>query len=122
MTIKSNMTQKTLQSLEKLAGGPLTLGRCILAIRQSRELSQANFAKLLEISRQHLCDLEHDRKMVRPKLAAQYAKKLGESESQFIQLALQDMLEREGLQVDIKITLRKGRHRKLNVSKLVTDN
>lgn len=47
--------------------------------------------------------IEHDRKSVSPQLAAHYAEILGYSREQFIQLALQNIVDRAGLQVHIKV-------------------
>lgn len=104
MSINSKMTKTTLEKLEKLTGTKLTLGKLLWAIRQADEISQVDFADMLEISKQHLCDIEHDRKSVGPKLAARYAEKLGFSEEQFIRLSLQDLVDREKLNVHIEIT------------------
>ncbi|CAM4423848.1 MAG: hypothetical protein LEGION0403_FIIPPAGN_02190 [Legionella sp.] len=64
-------TQKTLGYLESLMGEKLTLGFFILAIRQGEELSQVEFAKTLGVSRQVLCDIEHGRRIISPKKAAE---------------------------------------------------
>ncbi len=103
MSTKNKMTDKTLASIEKITGEKLTLGKLLWAIRESEEVSQVNFAEKLDISKQHLCDLEHNRKTVSPRLAAGYAKKLGYSTNQFIRLSLQDMIDREGLNVSVEI-------------------
>jgi transcriptional regulator with XRE-family HTH domain len=88
--------------LEKLAG-ELTLSGLLLAIRQGEEMSQVEFAKLLGISRQYLCDVEHDRRTVSPKAAATFAKKLGYSPQQFVRLCLQDLVDRDGLKLKIDV-------------------
>lgn len=102
MTTKTN---DTLKFLEQAAGTKLTLGKLINSIRLGEELSQVEFAAKLGISRQQLCDIEHDRKTVSPKLAAQYATLLGYSVPQFIKLSLQSIVDRDKLDVlvDIKI-------------------
>jgi transcriptional regulator with XRE-family HTH domain len=105
MTIKSKMTSKTLKQLEKITGGKLTLGKLLWSIRMSDDMSQIEFAKLLDMSKQQLCDIEHNRKSVSPKLASDYAKKLGYSMEQFIRLALQDLVDREGLNVTVEVKL-----------------
>jgi transcriptional regulator with XRE-family HTH domain len=117
MSIKSKMTQKTLTEIEKMTGTKLTLGKLIWAIRQADEVSQVDFANKLGITKQHLCDIEHNRKSVSPKLAARYAKILGYSKEQFIRLALQDLVDREGLNVQVEITP-KGRRRHHDGSRL----
>ncbi len=108
MSIDSKLTQKTLKTLEKLAGTKLTLGKLLLAIRQADEMTQVAFAEKLDISKQHLCDIEHDRKSVSPQLAASYAEKLGYSQEQFIRLCLQDMVDRGGLDVIVEVTKKRG--------------
>ena len=107
MTIKSKLTLKSLDKIEKITGGPLTLGRLIWAIRQTDdECSQVVFSKKLGISRQQLCDIEHDRKSVSPKLANLYAKKLGYSPDQFVRLALQGMVDKAGLDFLVEVVHR----------------
>lgn len=101
MTTK--ITQKTLDKLEKIAGAKLTLGKFLWSIRMSDELTQVEFAKILGMSKQQLCDIEHGRKVVSPKLAAEYADILGYSQKQFVRLALQDQLDRAGLPYDVEI-------------------
>jgi len=94
---------KAVRFLEDLAGGPLTLGRYIASIREGEELSQIAFAKKIGISKSHLCDIEKGRKPVSPARAAELACILGYSEKQFVQLALQDAMERAGLDYQVKI-------------------
>ncbi|MCP3679903.1 MAG: helix-turn-helix transcriptional regulator [Gammaproteobacteria bacterium] len=97
------MTKATLAYLKKRTGGKLTLAKLIWSIRQGEEMTQVEFAKLLNMSPQHLCDIEHGRKNVSPKLAANYAEKLGYSPVQFLRLCLQDMVDRVGLPYAIEI-------------------
>ncbi len=89
--------------LEKLTGGPLTLGKLLWSIRVGDEISMTKFAAQLDISRSHLNDIEKGRKPVSPKKAAEYASILGYSERQFIRLALQDLLNRQDLNYEIEI-------------------
>jgi antitoxin HigA-1 len=90
--------------LEKLTGGPVTLGRFLEAVRLGEELTQPAFAKRLGLSRSHLNDIEKGRKAVSPERAARFAKALGYSQARLVQLALQDQVNRGGLklQVDVK--------------------
>lgn len=89
--------------LEKLTGSKLTLGNLLLAIRQGEEVSQVTFAKLLGISRQYLCDIEHSRRFVSPRAAAEFAKKLGYSQKQFVRLCLQELIDRDELDLSVDI-------------------
>jgi transcriptional regulator with XRE-family HTH domain len=99
-TKKSN----ALRFLETLTGGPVTLGRFLEAVRLGEELTQAAFADKLGLSRSHLNDIEKGRKAVSPERAVRFAEILGYSEARFVQLALQDLINRGGMkfQVDVK--------------------
>ncbi|MES2217939.1 MAG: helix-turn-helix transcriptional regulator [Pseudomonadota bacterium] len=108
MSIKSKMTEKTLKNIVAITGVKLTLGKLIWAIRQADDIAQIDFAKKLQISKQQLSDIEHG-KAVSPKLAAKYAKILGYPTEQFIRLALQDLVDRLNLNVQVEITKKKGR-------------
>lgn len=89
--------------LEKITGGPLTIARSMVSIRLCEELTQAEFARKLGISRSHLNDIEKGRKGVTPVRALQFSKKLGMPSILFIRLALQDQLERAGLKYIVNI-------------------
>lgn len=114
MNIKNKTTAETLSTIEKITGCKLTLGKLIWAIRECQEMSQVAFAKKLGISKQHLCAIEHERKGISPSLAAMYAKKLGYLPQQFIQLSLQGIVDREGLNVIVAI---ETQHKKINIAK-----
>ena len=101
MTTKSSA--ESMAFLEDIIGEKLTLGGFILAIRQGEELSQVKFADMLGMSRQMLCDIEHNRKNISPKKAAEYANILGYSPKQFIRLCLQDMLNRDGFKLSVDL-------------------
>tara|TARA_B110000879_G_scaffold116497_1_gene154934 strand:- start:29 stop:334 length:306 start_codon:yes stop_codon:yes gene_type:complete len=97
------MTTEAMRFLKDITGGDLTLGDAIKAIRLCDEISQGEFAKTLKVSQSYLSDLEKNRKEVSPRKAAELAVLLGQSKKQFIRLAVQDALARQGLhyQVDI---------------------
>ena len=79
----------TMAFLEELTGVPLTLGGTLEAIRLGEEMSQVEFARMLGISRSHLCDIEKGRKAVSPVRAEEFARILGYSESQLVRLSLE---------------------------------
>ncbi len=95
--MRTRRKSKAMRLLERLTGGPLTLGEAIEAIRLGEEMSQSAFARQLGISRAHLCDIEKGRKAVSPERAARFARVLGYGEKQFVRLALQDEVDRAGL-------------------------
>ena len=93
----------TMLLMEKLTGGPISIGEILWSLRKSDELTQSEFAAILEISKQHLCDIEKGRKAVSPARAAVFAQRLGQSPMYFIQLALQEELEKAGVKIKIKV-------------------
>lgn len=92
-----------MQFLESVTGGPLTLGDLLLSIRRGEQMSQAELARQLGVSRSHLCDLEKGRKTLSPRRAAHFARILGYSETQFVRLALQAMIAEAGLQLAVEV-------------------
>jgi len=106
MTTKNETpaSDSSMAFLENLTGRKVTMGNLLWSIRECEELSQVDFAKTLEVSRQYLCDLEHNRRIVSAKTAADFAAKLGYSPIHFIQIAMQDELNKYGFNFDIQIT------------------
>ncbi len=96
MTIKKKSESR--KFLEKHTTAPLSIGRILSSTRLAEEISQIAFAKQLGISVTHLCDIEKGRKTVSPERAVKFAKILGLSEKQFVRVALQDGLNKAGLE------------------------
>jgi len=89
--------------VEKLLGGPLTLAMALRSTREGEGWPQATMARKLGLSRSALCDIEHGRKGVSPARAAHFARVLGYSEKVYVQLALQDEVERAGLPMHVDV-------------------
>ena len=102
MSTKSE-NKESLDFLASLTGESHTIANLVRTIRECDEESQSSFATKLGITRQRLCDIEHGRSRISPKLAAEFAKKLGYSESQFVRLALQDILDRDNLHYHVNL-------------------
>lgn len=83
--------------------GSLTFGNALASYRMGEDTSQREFAAFLEISPQSLCDIERGRRIPSPSRAAEIAKKLGEPESFWVRLALQDMLRKEDLNLVVSV-------------------
>jgi transcriptional regulator with XRE-family HTH domain len=83
--------------------GPLTLGTAIRSERLSREMSLKDFSKLLGVSVPQLSDIERGRRFVSAEKAAGFAKRMGDSTALFIELALQDSMQRSGLKYRIRV-------------------
>jgi transcriptional regulator with XRE-family HTH domain len=69
----------------------------------AEEISQAEMAKKLKISRQKLNDFEHGRRFPSLGMAADMAKALGEHAPAWISVVIEEMLREEDL--DFKVTL-----------------
>ncbi len=79
----------------------ITIGQFLKAHRQGEELSQTAFAKLLGLSKQRVCDLEHDRFNVSIKLAKEIAKKIKVPPEWLVKITLEKQLQDED--VDLKV-------------------
>jgi transcriptional regulator with XRE-family HTH domain len=83
--------------------GPMTFGLFLRSMREADDLSLAEFASKLDLSRANLCDIEKGRKIPSPERAARIAKDLGVPEKVLIQLAIQDTLRCAKLHYDVEI-------------------
>ena len=86
------MNTKASTTIKKLANIELSLGAVLKSIRESEELSQEQFGKLLGVSKQYISAIERHTKLVSVKQAQRFAQVLVHSEKLFIQVALQDEL------------------------------
>ena len=83
--------------------GCLTFGNALASYRLGQEKSQRAFATFLDISPQSLCEIEKERTIPSPNKAAKIARKLGEPESFWVQLALRDRLRQKNLNSVVSI-------------------
>jgi transcriptional regulator with XRE-family HTH domain len=91
--------------LKALSGGRLTFGQLLSSIREADEQSLAQFAARLDISRQHLHQLESGAKRVSPERAVRFAQVLGYNELYFVQLALQDLVDEIGIDAKVEVNV-----------------
>ncbi len=91
------------QSLLESLIGPLTLGKYLAAIREGEGWSLQEMGKKLGITRAHLCDIEKERRVLSPERAARFARILGYSEVQMVQLALQDLVNKNDLHLVVDV-------------------
>lgn len=89
--------------LDNLIGEPMSFANTLRNIRETDELTQAEVADVVGVTRAHICDIEKGRKFVSPERAARFAKALGYSEAQFVRLALQDQVRAAGLKMTVRI-------------------
>ncbi|MEI8346638.1 MAG: helix-turn-helix transcriptional regulator [Pseudomonadota bacterium] len=99
------MTTKRHYGTKELARdfGELTFGNALESYRLGKAMSQVEFAEFLGLSPSALCDLEKGRRIPTPGRAAKIAKKIKEPEAFWVQLALQDELNKEKLDLRVEV-------------------
>lgn len=80
-----------------------SFGSFVKSIRESDNISQAELARRLDVSRQLLNAVEAERKSVGVELASRIADALGYSEELFLELAIRDQLLRAGKKFTVKL-------------------
>lgn len=102
MTI-SKKTKATLNFMDSLRDEPLTFGEYLRSIRMCDEISQAELARRMHMSRSHICDIENNRRAVSFEKAAEFARILGYSEQQFVELVIETQLRNAGMSFAVEL-------------------
>ena len=102
-TKRSGQPSKAMALLNEIVDEPMTFASTLRMIRETDELSQAEVARRVGVTRAHICDIEKGRKLVSPERAARFAKVLGYGPEQFVRLALQDQVQAAGLKLRVKV-------------------
>lgn len=97
------MNTKKLRPILEKEFGPLTFAMVVRVSRNSMDLTQVEFAKILGISKGTLCDIEKGRQAVSPRLASKIARKAGLSERVAVKTCLQDILNRAKIKMKVEI-------------------
>lgn len=100
-------TKKDLKKILDREMGPSSFAMFMRAARTRCDLTQVEMAKQLGISKANLCDIEKGRQLVSPEFAASMARLAGLSEVMAVQWALQDLLKRSGLKMQVRLTPKK---------------
>lgn len=84
--------------------GQITFAKLLYTYRITEELSQRELGdKLGGLSRGIICDYERGRRIPTPEKAAEIARLLGEIESYWVQIAIQDYLNEHDLDYEVKL-------------------
>lgn len=97
------MSKEALNILDEVLDGQPTFGETLSALRKCEELTQVELAKKLGVSKQYLCDVENNRKSVSVDKAIKIAQALGQSKRLLVELALQEMLNKNHLNYSISL-------------------
>jgi transcriptional regulator with XRE-family HTH domain len=100
MTTKNN---KSAKKFVKELTGHVSFGELLLSYRLGLNLTQVQFADMLGISKQDLCNIEKGRKIVGIDRAIDFAKKTGKSPTVFAKYVFEDQLHRAGVEGSIEI-------------------
>jgi transcriptional regulator with XRE-family HTH domain len=103
MTTRKSKGSSGAELAKKLLGGPLSMGAALAGLRDLHDLTQVELARRVGMSRQHICDIEKHRRFVSPAKAAEIAKRLGHPEAYFVKLALQDIINHDGLKYKVNV-------------------
>lgn len=104
MTTKKSKGSSGVEILERAAGGPLTFGRALAAMRSLSGRSQVELAEILGITKGNLCDIEKGRRTVSVERAAEFAEKLSLPVKYWVKLALQDQINAAKLDLKVDVT------------------
>ena len=98
-----NKKSKAVRTLEEIAGEELTFANMMRNIRQTRELTQAQFGDLLGVKKSYICDIEKGRTNVTIDQAIKFAAKLEDSKALFIKLAIDWELKKNHIDLEFKL-------------------
>ena len=97
------MNTKTQSFLNKLNKGPLSFGQLLLSLRKADEVSQADLAKKLKVSKGLICDIEKERRVASIELAAKIAKALGYPKETLIKQLFEDQLKNAKIKLKVSV-------------------
>ncbi|MFW5887364.1 MAG: helix-turn-helix transcriptional regulator [Bacteriovoracia bacterium] len=100
MSTKRKSNKKTLDSI--LEETP-SFGETLAAIRKSDEVTQADLARCVKVSRGLICDIEKGRRDASLKQVARFAKILGYPPEVFLSIYLEEQMKKANL--NFKVTL-----------------
>ena len=104
-------TKKCAKTLLEKNVGPVTFGMFLRVARDNLEMTQAEMAKELGVTRSAICEIEKGRHLVSPKLAVEIAKKAKLSQKQAVRLCLQDRLNRDKINLVIDGIIEKDKEK-----------
>jgi transcriptional regulator with XRE-family HTH domain len=103
MSIKKRKQNfSTIEDLEK-EFGPRSVGRVLKAFREADDMSQAEFARRLGISRANLCDIEKGRKQVSAARAAKFANVIGMPEAVLVRYVFEEQIRAGKLKLKVQV-------------------
>ena len=103
-TKQKNDAQQMLEDID----GTLGFAGLMKSIRLGRGETQETFGKKIGITKQNVCDLEKGRWLPSTKSAIFFAKRLGYSPEVFVMMILQEEINKEHLNLEVRILKKAG--------------
>tara|TARA_R110000868_G_scaffold117599_4_gene312164 strand:- start:8639 stop:8989 length:351 start_codon:yes stop_codon:yes gene_type:complete len=100
---RTNTETEYISAREVLKNKKYSVGQTFKALRICDEMTQTELAKKLKISRQHLCDIENDRKALSIERVVSLAKAVGYPAELFVYYHFRAQLQKVGIKKDIKL-------------------
>jgi len=103
--MRTKSYKKVVYGLDALARdfGALTVAKMLSSYRLGEEITATAMARKLSISPQLLCDFEKGRRLVSPRRAYEFGKKLDQVPEHWIEVALRDLLRSEKLNFKVSV-------------------
>lgn len=97
--------EASVKALELVGGlcGAVSFGDLISTFRICDEMSQAEFAQMLDVSESYVSAIENGEQILSPETAAAWAATIGYPGTVFVERALQDQLDRAGLKMTVHV-------------------
>ena len=89
--------------LNNIRGRPLTFGKLVASLRKTDEITQAELAKALNVSKGLICDIEKGRRTASIELAIKMAKAMGYPREAMIVQIFQDKLNDAKIKLKVKL-------------------
>jgi len=83
--------------------GPMTFGTFLVGVRHSMNISQAELARRLKVSRSMICDIEKGRVLVSPALAMKIARIGKFPQDMAIKYCLEDQLRKAKIKMKVNV-------------------
>lgn len=94
---------KTIKQLEKIAREEFSFAMALKAYRTREDLTQEELANMLDVKKSYISNIENKRDFVTVEQATKFAKAFKEPANIWVTFALQDLVDRAGVNAKVKL-------------------
>lgn len=87
--------------------GPLTIAKMLMCSRDDLELTQAEMAKKLNVSKQRVCDFEKGRRLPSAKSLIEWDLNEYSTPDFWLTILIEDQFRRDGIDYEVKVSDKK---------------